>query len=148
MYQFLHVLKTYLGPWLLLEHRPCTTSPVLGDPLQLFPAQPRLRDVCLKVTSPGVFRSPPLSLALGVPRQGLSRNVGVWLSQCVAKPSPSSLKSVYLYSNLVCSIPEVLIADFVHPRYSQYFPQALIYKSLDPFQCGFVHSPSFMCTYN
>ena len=121
-------------------------SPVLGDPLQLFPAQPRLRDVCLKVTSPGVFRSPPLSLALGVPRQGLSRNVGVWLSQCVAKPSPSSLKSVYLYSNLVCSIPEALLADFVHPQYSQYFLQALIYKSLDPFQCGLVHSPSFMCT--
>ena len=74
-------------------------SPVLGDPLQLFPAQPRLRDVCLKVTSPGVFRSPPLSLPLRVPRQGLSRNVVVWLSECVAQPSPSSLKNVYLYLN-------------------------------------------------
>ena len=73
-------------------HNFSPTSPVLGDPLQLFPSQPRLRDVCLKVTPPGVFRSPPLSLALGVPRQGLSRNVGVWLSQCVTKPSPSSLK--------------------------------------------------------
>ena len=45
-------------------HNISPTSPVLGDPLQLFPAQPRLRDVCLKVTPPGVFRSPPLSLAL------------------------------------------------------------------------------------
>ena len=34
-----------------------------------------------------------------VPRQGLSRNVAVWLSQCVAKPSPSSLKNVHLYLN-------------------------------------------------
>ena len=99
-------------------HNITPTSPVLGDPLQLFLAQPRLRDVCLKVTPLGVFRSPPLSLALGVPRQALSRNVGVWLSQCVAKPSPSSLKNVYLYLNLACPLPEVLVADFVHPLYS------------------------------
>ena len=99
-------------------HNISPTSPVLGDPLQLFPAQPRLRDVCLKVTPPGVFRSPPLSLALGVPRQGLSRNVGVWFSQCVAKPSPSSIKNVYLYLNLACPLSEVLVADFVHPLYS------------------------------
>ena len=96
-------------------HNISPTSPVLGDPLQLFPAQPRLRDVCLKVTPPGVFRSPPLSLALGVPRQGLSRNVGVWLSQCVAKPSPSSLENFYLYLNLACPLPEVLVTDCVHP---------------------------------
>ena len=100
-------------------HNISPTSPVLGDPLQLFPAQSRLRDVCLKVTPPGVFRSPPLSLALSVPRQGLSRNVGVWLSQCVAKPSPSSLKNLYLYLNSKsCPLPEVLVADFVHPVYS------------------------------
>ena len=86
-------------------HNISPTSPVLGDPLQLFPDQPRLRDVCLKVTSPGVFRSPPLSLALGVPRQGLSRSVGVWLSQCVAKPSPSSLENFYLYLNVACPLP-------------------------------------------
>ena len=99
-------------------HNISPTSPVLGDPLQLFPAQPRLHDVCLKVTPPGVFRSPPLSHALRVARQGLSRNVGVWLSQCVAKPSPSSLKNFYLYLNLACPLPEVLVADFVHPLYS------------------------------
>ena len=99
-------------------HSISPTSPVLGDPLQLFPAQPRLRDVCLQVTPPGVFRSPPISLALGVPRQGLSRNVGIWLSQCVAKPSPSSLENFYLYFNLACPPPEVLVADFVHPLYS------------------------------
>ena len=124
-------------------HNISPTSPVLSDPLQLFPAQPRLRDVCLKVTPPGVFRYPPLSLALGVPRQGLSRNVGVWLSQCVAKPSPSSLENFYLYLNLACPLPEVLVTDFVHPLYSQYSPQALVYKSRDPLQCGLVHSPSF-----
>ena len=94
------------------------TSPVLDDPLQLFPSRPCLLDVCLKVTPPGVFRSPPLSLALGVPCQDLSRNVGVWLSQCVAKPSPSSLKNVCVYLNLACPLPEVLVADFVHPLYS------------------------------
>ena len=85
------------------------TYHVLGDPLQLFPAQPRLRDVCLNVTLPGVFQSPHLSHALRVPRQGLSRNVTIWLSQCVAKPSPSSLKNSYLYSNLVVSLPEDII---------------------------------------
>ena len=113
-------------------HNFSPTSPVLGDPLQLFPAQPHLRDVCLKVTSPGGFRSPPppppLSLALRVPRQGLSRSVSIGLSQSVAKPSPFSLKNFYLDSNLVCSIPAVLVADFVHPQYSQNFPQTLIYK--------------------
>ena len=99
-------------------HNISPTSPVLGDPLQLFPAQPCLHNVCLKVTPPGVFRSPPLSLALGVPRQGLSRDVGVWLSQCVARPSPSSLENFYLYLNLACPLPEVLVTDFVHPLYS------------------------------
>ena len=48
------------------------------------------------------FSVSPCSLALRVPRQRLSRNVSIELSQCVAKPSPSSLKNVYLYSNLVC----------------------------------------------
>ena len=99
-------------------HNISPTSPVLGDPLQLFPAQPRLRDVCLKVMPPGVFRSPPLSLALRVPRQGLSRNVTIALSQCVAKSSPSSLENFYLYLNLVGSLPEFLVTDFVHPLYS------------------------------
>ena len=50
--------RTYLVPWLLLEHRPCTTSPmssVRGYPLQLLPAQPRLRDVCLKVTTHCIY---------------------------------------------------------------------------------------------
>ena len=101
-------------------HNISPTSPVLGDPLQLFPAQPRLRDVCLKVTPPGVFRSPSLSLALGVPRQGLYCNAGVWLSQCVAKPSPSSV-DVYLYLNLTCPLPEVLVADFTgRPDWSSF----------------------------
>ena len=59
----------------------------------MFPAQSRLCDVCLKFTSPGVFRTPPLSLALRVPRQGLSRNVTIGLSQCVAKPSHLLLMS-------------------------------------------------------
>ena len=64
------------------------TSPVLGDHLQLLPAQPCLLDICRKITSPGFLVS-TLSLALKVPRQGLSYNVAVWLSQGVAKPSPS-----------------------------------------------------------
>ena len=58
-------------------HNFSPTSPVLSNPLPLLPAQPLLRDVCLKVMSPGVFRSPLLSLALRVPYQGLSRNVKV-----------------------------------------------------------------------
>ena len=42
-------------PGAYVMHNFSPTSSVLGDPLQLFPAQPRLRDVCLKITSPGVF---------------------------------------------------------------------------------------------
>ncbi len=72
-------------------HNISPTSPVLGNPLQLLPAQSCLRDVCLKVTLPGVFSSPPLSLAVRVPHQRQSCNVAVWLSQGVAKPTPSSL---------------------------------------------------------
>ena len=86
-------------------HNFSPTSPVLGDRLQLSPAQPRLRDVCLKVTSPGViglpvFRLVTLSLALRVPRQCLSRNVTIGLSQGVAKPSTY----FYPYLNLVSSL--------------------------------------------
>ena len=91
-------LFTCLGPWLLLEHRSCKTSlqrllswAILSSFCQLRPVC-----VCLKITSPGVFRSPPLSLALRVPRQGPSRNIGIWLSQCVTKPYPYSLKNVYM----------------------------------------------------
>ena len=72
----------------------CPTSPVLGDPLPLLPAQPRLRDVCLKVMPPGVFRSPPLSLALRVPRQGLSRNVQVQHSHDVSLSSQVALSTL------------------------------------------------------
>ena len=68
-------------------HNFSPTSSILGDPIQLLPAWPRLRDVCLKVTTSRVFWSLPRSLALRVPRQGLSCNVAVWLSQGVGKPS-------------------------------------------------------------
>ena len=68
----------------------------------------------------------PLSLPLRFPHQGLSCNVVVWwLSQGVAKPSLSSL-NVYLYLDLICSLSEVLVANLVHPLYSQNFSQALI----------------------
>ena len=88
---------------------------------------------------------PPIFLLpLRVPRHGLSRNVSIRLSQGVAKPSPSSLKNFYLYFNLVCSFPEVLVANFVHSLYSHNFPQALINKCLDHFQRGLVHAPSQM----
>ena len=79
------------------------------------------------------FWSSPLSLALRVPRGGLSRNVTIGLPQCVFKPSPPSLKNFYLYLNLVDSLLEVLVADFVHPLYSQYSLQALVYKVWIPF---------------
>ena len=69
-------------------HNFSPTSPVLGDPLPLLPAELRLRDVCIKVSH--------LSLALRVPHQGLSRNVAVWLSQAMAKPEISSIRSIVL----------------------------------------------------
>ena len=62
------------------------------------------------------FRYTPLSLALRVPHQGLSRNVTIGLSQCVTKPSPFSLKNLYLYLNSACSLPEFIVADFVYGK--------------------------------
>ena len=123
-------------------HNFSPTSPVLGDSLQLFPAQSRLRDVCLKVTSPCVFRSPPLSLALRVPRQAclvilVFGFLNVWPSH------PHLLLIISISIRTWFFLSQILVADFVHPQYSQYFQQALIYKSLDPFQCGLVHSPRF-----
>ena len=87
--------------------------------------------------------SPPLSLALGVPGQDLSGYVCAWLSQGVAKPSPSPLKDLYLYLGLVCSIPEVFVAHPVHPVYSENSSQAMVDKCLDPYQRGLVYSPRF-----
>ncbi|KAI0222025.1 hypothetical protein LSAT2_026724 [Lamellibrachia satsuma] len=61
----------------------------------------------------------------------------------VAKPSPSPLKDLYLYSGLLCSIPEVFVAHPVHPVYSQNSSQAMDDKCLDPYQRGLVYSPCF-----
>ena len=85
---------TNLGP-LFLKHRPCTTSfqrllywAILSSCCQLSPVcvLPASRSRCQVF-----FGLHSLSLALRVPNQGLSCNVVVWLSQCVAKPSLSSL---------------------------------------------------------
>ena len=124
-------------------HNISPAPPVLGNPLQLLPAIPCLFDVCLEVTLLGVFWSPPLSLALRVPHQDLSGYVCAWLSQGVAKPSPSPLKDLYLYLGLVCSIPEVFVAHPVHLVYSQNSSQAMVDKCLDPYQRGLVYSPRF-----
>ena len=117
-----HKYYFYLSPWLLLEHRPCTTSlqrllcwAILSSCSQLSP-------VCVMSASRSrrqvFFGLPPLSLALRVPRQGLSLMLHIGFSQCVAKPSPSSLEDFYLYLNVVNSLPEVLVTDFVLPLYS------------------------------
>ena len=103
-------------------------SLVLGDPLRLLPAQFRLVDVFLNVMLPCIFG---ISLTLRIPRQGLPFNIAVWLSECVAKPSPSSLRYVDLHLNLVGSLPEVLVANLS------------INKGLNPSQWGLVHSPCF-----
>ena len=72
-------LLTYLSPWLLLEHRPCTTSlqrllswAILSSCFQLSP-------VCVMSASKSrrqVFFGLPLFRLPWGPRQGLSRNVG------------------------------------------------------------------------
>ena len=52
-------LAYFTPPGALAVHNFSPTTPVLGDPFQLLPAQPRLRDnAYLKVTSLGVFWSP------------------------------------------------------------------------------------------
>ena len=77
-------------------HNISPTTPVLGDPLQLFPAQPRLRDGCIKVTPSGVLRSPPLSLALRVPCQGLSRNVTIGVVFFAVGKCLQHIRRIYL----------------------------------------------------
>ena len=34
------------------------------------------------------------------------------------KPTYKGVNNVYLYLNLACPLPEVIVADFVHPLYS------------------------------
>ena len=119
------------------------TSPVLGVPLPLLPAQPSL---CWLYLSKGLVARCFFCLASFscLERSNIKacRNVAVWLSQGVVKPSPYSLKNVYLYFNLVGSLPEVFVANFFHPLYSQDFLQPLINQGgLNPFQCDRVHSP-------
>lgn len=65
----------------------------------------------------GVWRSSPLSLPLGVPGQGLSGNVIVWLPQSVAYPLSSSFSNVLLDWKLVGSPPKFAVADDVRPVY-------------------------------
>ena len=97
---FCHPVSTYLGPWLLMEHRQCTTSlqrllswAILSSCFQLSP-------VCVMSASRSrrqmFFDLPLFRLPRGF-HVSLSRNVGVWLSQCVAKPYPSSLKNLCLF---------------------------------------------------
>ena len=58
-------------------HNFSPTSPVLGDPLQLLPAAPRLGQVARCF--------PPSFLPSRIPHQDLSCDVAVWLSQGVVK---------------------------------------------------------------
>ena len=64
-------------------------------------------------------------------------------SETYGKPSPSPLKDLCLYLDLVCSIPDVFVAHPVHPVYSQNSSQAMVDKCLDPYQCGLVYSQRF-----
>ena len=64
-YLYYYLLRLLVPPSKLTQddalHIFSPKSPVLDDPLQLLPAQPRLRDVCLKVTLPSVFGHPSFS---------------------------------------------------------------------------------------
>ena len=48
-HEFRYLLRPLAPPGAQATHNFFPTPPVLGDSLQLLPAQPRLRDVCLKV---------------------------------------------------------------------------------------------------
>ena len=64
---------------------------------------------------PGVSRSSSASFALWVPFQGLSGDAAWWFPQCVADLCPFPLFNLYVYGDLVCSLPKILISNFVEP---------------------------------
>ena len=110
---------------------------ILSSCCQQFP-------VCLMSASRSrrqVYFVPPLSLAMGFHVRIWLVIFCAWLSQGVAKPSPSPLKDLYLYLGLVCSISEVFVAHPVHLVDSQNSSQVMVDKYLDPYQRGLVYSP-------
>ena len=73
---------------------------------------------CLCVSTPGVSRSSSASFVLWVPFKGLSGDAVWWFPQCVANPCPFPLFNLCVYevhTILVCSLPKILISDFVEP---------------------------------
>ena len=55
------------------------------------------------------------SFALWVPFEGLSGDAVWWFPQCVANPCPFPLFNLCVYGVLACSLPKILISDFVEP---------------------------------
>jgi hypothetical protein len=64
---------------------------------------------------PGVSRSSSASFSLWVPYLDLSGDAAWWFPQYVANPCPFPLFNLYVYGVLVCSLPKILISDFVEP---------------------------------
>jgi hypothetical protein len=133
-----HLLTYLLSPSLPWEHRPPTTfrhSSVSDDLLvnELLPRVTHGFDVTLKVPSPPVPRSSPLSLSLWVPRQSLSGDAG-WRSD----PTPAATEYFYLHWFLIRSHPQVLVCDSVSPSHEVKDPtQASVNEDLE-----FLHSQS------
>ena len=93
-------------------------------------------DVGIEVPPPGVPWSASLAFPLWVPGQGLSGNVGGWLSECVSKPPPSSSHDLLLYWALLGPLPQLCIADCLWPVDAQYSAETGINKRLDPVLSG------------
>ena len=55
------------------------------------------------------------SFALWVPFEGLSGDGVWWFPQCVANPCQFPYFNLCVYGVLVCSLPKILISDFVEP---------------------------------
>lgn len=116
------IVKTgpiYLSPLLLLGHRASTTVrqrqiSVLDHPFSLAPWVVDLCDVNLEVMKPGVPWSPSLSLALGIPAEGLYSDI-CWLTKGVPYPFPS-LPFDFIFCWLLVGLPlEFCCADDVWP---------------------------------
>ena len=140
-------LLTYLSPWLLLEHRPCTTSlqrllswAILSSCFQLSP-------VCMMPASRSrrqvFFGLPLFRLPWGFHVKAcLVTLVFGFLNVWPSHPHLLLRISISILTWLVLSQRSLLLTLSIH-CIPNIFPQALIYKSLDPFQRGLVHSPSF-----
>ena len=111
-------LFTYLGPLLLDEHKPSTTTrqrtllwAALAIPPKLFPCSFSLSSVSRIQLLLGRPLAYPLSL--WVPGQGLACRTGCWFPEGVSDPAPLPPQNLLCHWFLSRSLQQIFILDFL-----------------------------------